>query len=133
MGINVSPIRRVIAITASNGAGAVTIKSTVPARYVEIQECPPDKGVFTGGNFAPQGLNYQLPADNFTETFGLSKPDATQPTPMIILGDRNWDRARAVGSMTWTDPSGQACGGTTYCKIVSATTTVTLVEVREYL
>lgn len=126
MGVKQSPIRRVVPINASNGAATI-IKSTVSARYVEIVECPPTNYDNNANPFSPQGLLYQLPADNYVAGYGLI------PAAVWSLGDQNWARDRAVGSPTWTDPSGQSAGGTPYMQVKSATTTATQVEVREYL
>jgi len=119
-GIKQSPIRRVIAINGSGGA-AVIIKSTTFARYVEIQECPPTNFDNNANPFAPQGLLYQLPADGNTASFGLL------PGVVWSLGDQNYPMTRPVGSPTWTDPAGQAAGGTEYMQVKSATATATQV------
>lgn len=115
----------VIALNGNQGL-FVNIPCSRWSRYVEINECPPDKSTYVGDNYAPQGVNYSLPDDNFTEVFGLIAGN------MLIRGSRDNPRDRAIGNPGWTDAFGQAAGGTIYCKMRSATVAVTQVEVREW-
>lgn len=119
------PIRRVIAINGSAGA-KVLISASCFARYVEIQECPPNGGTYNGANFAPQGLNYNRPNDNYVATYGLN------PADIITLGDRQAPRDRAVGTVALPFPDGSTVAATPYVQAISATVTATQVEVREF-
>lgn len=118
------PKRTVIALNASGGA-YVSIPCSRFARYVEISECPPDGGSFTGGNYAPQGTNFTLPDDGFVHV------NALLPGDVMPIGDRNFPRDRG-GQPGWTDPTGAAVGATIYCKMKSATITATQVQVLEW-
>jgi|SRR5581483_7696476 len=119
------PKRTVVAINGNAGA-FVTISASRFARYVEIAECPPNGGAFTGGNYAPQGINYQIPDDNFQAQFALVPGDT------FAIGEKDFPRDRAVGQPGWTDPDGKNVPATVYCKMKSATVTATEVEVREW-
>jgi hypothetical protein len=119
------PKRTVIAINGSGGA-FVNIPATCFARYVEITECPPTGGAFTGGNYAPQGINFTSPDDGFVAVDGLVAGD------VLPLGSKDQPRDRAVGTPGWTDPAGAVIAPTIYAKMRSATVTGTQVEVREY-
>lgn len=122
----VNPKETIIAVNGSGGA-FVPINSTKFARYVEIAECAPGGGSFTGANFAPQGINYEKPDDNFAQQYPLL-PGETFPD-----GDNNWKRDKAAGLPAgMTDPAGQSIPAVTYCKMRSATVTATQVRLREW-
>lgn len=123
--INASnPKRRVIAVNGSGGA-FVTISASKFARYIEIAECPADGGAFTG-TFTAQGLNYQLPDDNFATTHPLAA-GAT-----FVLGQKEDPSQKCFGQPGWTTPDNQTVPATVYMKVKSATVTATNVEVREW-
>lgn len=119
------PKVRVVAINGSAGA-QVLIAASSFCRYVEIVECPPNGGSFTGSNFAPQGLNYQRPDDAYTATFGLL------PADTLTFGDKQFARDRAVGVPPMTDPAGTSNPGTPFIKVKSATVTATQVQINEW-
>jgi len=118
-----------------NGSGGdyVSIPLTVNgAKYVEIVECPPTGGNFTGGNYAPQGINYELPDDSYTAVYGLN------PGSTLSFGESdaisNPGHGPGLGFTQRPDVGnpGVNIPGTTYCKVRSATVTATQVECREY-
>lgn len=115
----------VIAINGSGGA-QVLIAATQFSRYVEITECPPNGGSFTGANYAPQGLNYQRPDDGYVATEGLL------PSDTLTFGDKQFARDRTVGVPPTTDPAGTSRPGTPFIKVKSATVTATQVQVSEW-
>lgn len=118
------PKRTIWKINGSAGA-AVKITSAVPAAYVEIQECPPNGGTFNGSNYAPLGLNYQLPDDNFTATFGLN------PGDIFPVGDAT-NKNRQIGMKQISFPDGSNSQATVYGQFISAQAGGTQVEVREW-
>lgn len=118
------PTRRVILINASGGA-LVTISASIPCAYVEIQECPPNGGTFNGSNYAPTGMNYNQPDDNFVATFGLN------PGDVFSKGDAT-NKNRQIGMNQISFPDGTKSTATVYGKFVSATAGTTQVEVREW-
>lgn len=118
------PKKRVVAINGSAG-GKVTISATIPCAYVEIQECPPNGGTFSGTNYAPMGMNYNLPDDAFAATFGLNPGDT------FSAGD-GINKNRQIGMHVITFPDGSSSTATVYGKFISATVTATQVEVREF-
>lgn len=117
------PTIRVIAINAAGGA-LVTISASIFAGYVEIEECPPGGGAFVGSNYAPQGLNYSLPDDNYTLVYGLDARVIKQ------FGDAI-RKNRSIGIKSITYPDGSVRAATPYGKFVSAQN-ATQVEVREW-
>lgn len=120
-----NPKRRVVAINGSGGA-YTQITASRYARYVEISECPADAGAFTGA-FSAQGLNYQLPDDNFTETYGLIPGDT------FSLGESSYTpRGRCVGRPQQADERGNVQPATVYFQAKSATVTATHVQVLEW-
>lgn len=126
-----NPRRRVVAINASGGA-LVTIQPTGSCRYMEIQECPPGGGVFDNNvhPYSPQGLNYTKGDDGFVAII------AANPGAIITLGDNSWARDKSLSNFaTATDPAGNAIPQSPQAqlKLVSATSTATQVEVREYV
>jgi len=118
------PKKRIIAVNASGGA-PVPISASIPCAYVEIQECPPSGGAYTGANFAAQGINYTLPDDNFTAIYGLA------PAAIFNVGDAT-KKNRQIGMKQITFPDGSTSTATVYGKFTSATAAATQVEVREW-
>lgn len=134
MAVNLNPVstqnprRRVVVVNANSGA-YVLIQPTGSCRYMQIQECPPNAGAFTGSNYAPQGLNYTKGDDGFVAIFGLN------PGDILSLGDNSWERNQALACFaTATDPAGQTIPQTEQAqvKVQSATGTATQVMVLEY-
>ena len=119
-----NPKRTIVALNGSAGA-FVTISASKFARYVEIAECPADGGAFTG-TFTAQGLNYELPDDNFATQHPLAAGAIFQ------LGQKELPSEKAIGQPGWTTPDNQAVPATIYMKAKSATVTATQVEVREW-
>jgi hypothetical protein len=119
------PHRRVIAVNGSGGA-AVTIQADLASvAYVEISECPADKGTFNG-TFAPQGLNFSTPDDNFVDVIGLPT------TGLFSLGTKDGP-SRSIANGPVTTPDGQSLPATFYMKALkSATVTATQVQVLEW-
>ena len=127
------PRRRIVAINGSGGA-YVLVQASGPCRYMEIQECPPGGGTFTGSNFAPQGLNYQRGDENYANTYPAN------PGEILTLGDQSWHRERMIGLPAgMTDPAGNPIASSTgqseqsSLKIISATATATQVMVKEWI
>jgi hypothetical protein len=120
--------RTIYAVNGSAGA-AVQIPATASARKVTIVECAPGGGSFSGGNFAPQGLNYTRPDDGFVQVFPLL-PDQTltleHPVP------QGMGSGPLQGHCAQTDPAGRTIAATIYCTLISATTTASQVLVIEY-
>jgi len=100
-------------VTLNGNAGAFTsINSTIPARRVEIVE---DQSV------SPQGLIYQLPDDNFTNSYQVAVPGSPD-APQIILGNKE-SQGRGQGpilGLPQQTPGGQTIPATTYIKVKSA-------------
>ena len=123
-----NPKKTIITIPGSAGTPKL-IAGTKFARYIEIQECPPGGGVattYTGGNYAPQGMNYTLPDD------GFSAQNPLLPGAILALGSNDWKRDRGYGVPPITDPAGNTIAGTPFGKFLSATVTTTQVELREW-
>lgn len=120
-----NPKTTVIAIPASGGA-AVKISASKFAKYVEIQECPPSNFDNNAHPFAAQGLLFQLPDDNFTQSYGLN------PGAVWSIGDNTWRSKAGVSSPAMTDPAGNAIAATVYIQALSATATATQVRVQEW-
>jgi hypothetical protein len=119
--------RTIYAVNGSGGA-AVQIPATAGSRKVTIQECAPGGGSFTGGNYAPQGLNYTRPDDNFTAVFPLL------PSATLVLQNTT---AQGIGAGAFqggpaqTDPAGRSIAARIHCTLISATATATQVLVIE--
>jgi hypothetical protein len=121
-----NPKETIIAVPASGGA-AVIISATKTARYIEIQECAPSTYNNTGNApFAPQGLVYQKPDDNYVASFPLL------PGEIVAIGDNNWRSKASIGWQGATDPAGNSIPATPYIKVLSATATATQVRLREW-
>lgn len=123
-----TPQRRTIAINAAGGA-VVLVSASIFCGYAEIQECPPGSeaagGVYTGGNFNPQGLNIQRADENFANTYGLA-PGAIWP-----IGDAiNKSKTEGIPGFTYPDQSVRP--PTPWVKVISATAVATQIEVREW-
>ena len=124
-----NPKKTIVTIPGSASAPVLISASKFCRRYVEIQECPPSGGAvatFTGGNYAPQGLNYTLPDDAYSTNYALI------PGSILPLGDNNWKRDGGYGVPAMTDPAGNTNAATPFGKFISATVTATKVEVREW-
>lgn len=119
------PHRRVIAVNGSAGA-AVTISADLASvGYVEISECPPDKGTFNG-TFTAQGLNFSTPDDNFVDVTGLAAGGT------FSLGTKDGPN-RSIANGPVTTPDNQSLPATFYMKALkSATVTATQVLVLEW-
>jgi hypothetical protein len=123
-----SPKRTIYAINAAGGA-IVAIPATAASRKVVITECPPGGGTFNDANFAPQGLNYQLPNDGFVTIYPLLPADS------LVLGNLIAEGKGAgplQGYPAQQDPGGRTIPAFIYAKIISATATATQVMVLEY-
>jgi len=120
--------RTIYAINGSGGA-LVSIPATAGSRRVEIVECAPGGGLYTGGNFAPQGLNYTRPDDGFVTILPLL------PAATLVLDDvRATGKGAGVfqGGPAQTDPAGNTVAARIHCKLISATATSTQVLVIEF-
>jgi hypothetical protein len=116
-----NPFRRVISINASGGA-LVLISASKFAKYVEIQECPPEDSV----TYAPQGLIYTLPDDGYTAQLPLV------PGMIWSGGDSSYRGKLGFASPAMTDPANNAIPATPYMKAISGTGTATQVMVTEW-
>lgn len=109
----------------NSSAGAFTaIPSTIPARRVEVRE---DESVTT------QGLQYQKPDDNFTNTYNVGPP-AGPDQPQIVLGNvvgHLSGRGNVVG-LPAQNTGGSSIPATTYLKVRSRTASTTTVRVVEF-
>lgn len=108
----------------NNNAGAFTaIPSTIPARRVEVRE---DESVTT------QGLQYQKPDDNFTNTYNVGPP-AGPDQPQIVLGNvvgHLSGRGNLLG-LPAQNTGGSSIPATTYLKARSRSATTTTIRVVE--
>lgn len=126
------PVRNIYAVAVSGGAPKQLPLTVNGAKYVEIVECPPNGGAFTGGNYAPQGLNYQLPDDGFVSTYGLL------PGQVLSLGSSdaisNPGHGPGLGFRARPDVGnpGVTIPAKIYCQVTSATNTTTYVQVTEW-
>jgi hypothetical protein len=121
-----NPKETIVAINASGGA-VTAISASKSSKYVEIQECPPQTYNNTGSEpFAPQGLLYTKPDDNFVTEYPLL------PGEILPLGDNSYRGKLGFGFAGATDPAGNSIPATVYIKAISATSTATQVRVREW-
>jgi hypothetical protein len=104
---------------------AVLIAASIFTGYVEIQECAPSGGAYTGGALTGQGLNYQRADENYVNTYAL------QPGAILSVGNQ-FARNRSTGCPARTDADGSARPATPFIKVYSASGEATQVEVREY-
>ena len=101
--------------------------------YVEITECPPNGGAFAGTAYAPQGLNMELPDDNF------ATQDAFVPGDTITFGNKDAmghpGQGRGLGFAARVDNLNNftTIPATVLCKLQSATPTATQVMVSEWI
>lgn len=123
-----SPKRTIYAINAAGGA-VVAIPATASTRKVVIRECPPGAGGFNDQNFAPQGINYQLPNDGFVTVYPLLPADSLEFGNLIAEGK---GAGPLQGYAAQQDPGGRTIPAFIYCKMISATATATQVLVLEY-
>src|SRR5215471_18174688 len=108
----------------NNAGGFTAIPSTIPARRVEVRE--DESGT-------SQGLQYQKPDDNFTNTYNVGTP-AGPDQPQIVLGNvvgHLKGRGNLLGLPAQTT-GGSSIPATTYLKIRSRTATITTVRVVEF-
>ena len=108
----------------NSSAGAFTnITSTIPARRVEIRE---DESV------TPQGLQYQKPDDNFTNTYVCGTP-AGPDQPQIVLGNivAHQGRYGSLLGLPAQNTGGASIPATIYAKIRSKSS-ATVVRVVEF-
>jgi len=129
------PKRTIYAIPAAGGT-PVPIPVTVNGvHYVEIEEVPPDgSNSYNGTNFAPQGLNYTLPDDSFVLTHGLVPGDVLEFGNKDSMA-RQWG-GRGLGFASRVDnsnPGGPNIPATVLCKLISATSTATIIQTSEWL
>lgn len=127
--------RYVVAINGSGGASVILLAKG-SCRHCTIVECPPNGGAFTGSNFSPTGINYQLPVKKsdgtyvFTgDTFGLNPGTPLQIGNPIPEGA---GRGPLVGAGPQQDPGGKTIAAVPFASMKSATVTGTQVEVTEY-
>lgn len=121
-----NPKETIVAVPASGGTPAV-ISATKSSKYVEIEECAPADYDNTGAHpFAPQGLVYQKPDDNFTASYALL------PGEILPLGDDTYRAKLGFGFPGATDPAGNSIPATVYIQCLSATATATQVRIREW-
>lgn len=120
-----NPKTTLINVNASGGT-VVLISATKFAKYVEIQEAPPANFDNNAHPYAPQGLVFQLPDDNYTASYGLV------PGEIWSIGDNTWRSKTSIGSPAMTDPANNAIPATPYMKVISATGTATQITLREW-
>jgi hypothetical protein len=109
----------------NNNAGAFTsIPSTIPARRVEIRE---DESV------TPQGLQYQKPDDNFTNTYQCGVP-AGPDQPQIVLGNviAHQGRYGALLGLPAQSTGGASIPATVYAKVRAAGVSTSRIRVVEF-
>ena len=119
------PVTRLIVMNPSGGA-FTSIAATIPARRVEIRE---DEAT---GN-APQGLIYQKPDDNFTNSYTVSTPGPPDQ-PQIVLGNviAHAGKCGALVGVPAYNSGGAAIPASTYIKIQSKSTGGQKIRVVEY-
>lgn len=108
----------------NSSAGAfINIPSTIPARRVEIRE---DESTTS------QGLQYQKPDDNFTNTY-VCGPVAGPDQPQIVLGNviAHQGRYGSLLGLPAQNTGGSSIPATTYVKIRSKGT-ASVVRVVEF-
>lgn len=121
-----NPQRTVIDINGSGGAFVLLSASLGSWGYVEVAECPPGgSGNYAGGDYAAQGLEYQLASENYANTY------PAVPGEIISIGDA-FRKNRSIGMGGFTLPGGEVRPGTPYMKVRSATATATQVLVKEW-
>lgn len=114
-----TPVNRLVAVNGSGGA-FVSILASIPCRRMEIIE---DDSV------TAQGLDYQLPNDNFATTF-----DVTAAHEPIVLGNvvAAGHGAGPVLGYPAQRTAGESIAADTVIKLRSKTVTATTVRVTEY-
>lgn len=122
------PKRRVVAINAAGGA-LVGIKPTIPCRKMEIVECPPGGGSWTGANASFQGLNYTLADDGYLAIIPQLPGDTIRLGDDVSFGAGT---GRALGWPVRQDPTGTTITPPDLIRLVSASASATQVEVREW-
>lgn len=126
------PVRNIYAVNASGGA-AVSLPLTVNgAKYVEVVECPPNGGNFTGGNYAPQGLNYNLPDDGYVATYGVLPGATLTFGSSDVMANPGHGQGLGFRSRPDVGNPGVNIAGKIYCKVTSATATTSYVQVSEW-
>ena len=120
-----NPTEIIVPINGSGGA-AVKISASKFAKYVEIQECPPKNFDNNTHPFAPQGLLYQKPDDNFVASYPLL------PGEVLPLGDNTYRSHVGFANPDMKDPANNDIPATVYIQVLSATATATQVRVREW-
>jgi hypothetical protein len=123
--INGDPMPRTSLYNINNNAGAFTsIPSTIPARRVEIRE---DESV------TPQGLQYQKPDDNFTNTYQCGVP-AGPDQPQIVLGNviAHQGRYGALLGLPAQSTGGASIPATVYAKVRAAGVSTSRIRVVEF-
>jgi hypothetical protein len=118
-----NPKYTVIAIPA---AGQVLISATKSCKYVEIVEVPPATFNNTTVPFAPQGLLYALPDDNYVHEYGLL------PAQTWTGGDNTYRGKLGFAFQGATDPAGNTIPATPYMKIASASGVATQIQLTEW-
>jgi hypothetical protein len=116
-----NPKRTLVAVNASGGA-LVLISASKFAKYVEIQECPPEDSV----TYAPQGLIITLPDDGYVYEYPLL------PGQIWSGGDDTYRAKLGFAIPAMTDPANNTIAATPYMKVISATGTATQVMVTEW-
>ena|SRR6267378_158775 len=104
------PVTRLIVMNPSGGA-FTSIAATIPARRVEIRE---DDGI------ASQGLIYQKPDDNFTNSYTVTNPGPPDQ-PQIVLGNviAHAGRCGALLGVPAYNSGGTSIAASNYIKIQS--------------
>lgn len=116
-----SLVKRTIYNINAAGGALVSIPSTAGSRKVVIVECPPENppaaSSWNGANFAPQGLNYTVPDDNFVQVFPILPADSLVFESPLAQGI---GAGALQGGPAQTDPAGRTIAARVYCKLVSA-------------
>lgn len=118
-----NPKPTVVDINGSGGAFVLLSASPGSWGYVEVSECPPV--AYTGGDYAAQGLEYQLASENYATTY------PAVPGEIVPIGD-SFHKNEQVGLGGFRFPGGEVRTGTPYMKVRSATATATHVLVKEW-
>lgn len=127
--MSTNPRRTLININGSGGAQVEIDVHTNGAQYAEISECPP--AGFAGTPFAPQGLNYTLPDDGYTQIY------SALPADTIVFGNKDAmgkaGQGRGLGFTARPSPGQPNIPATPLCKLISATVTGTQVLLTEWI
>lgn len=127
--MSTNPRRTIIAVPANNGVPLEIDVHTNGAHYAEISECPP--AGFAATPFAPQGLNYTLPDDGYTQIYPVLPADVIPFGNKDAMGSPG--RGRGLGFTARPSPGQPNIPATPLCKVISATATATQIQLLEWI